>query len=163
MLSQVAHLLQKIGARCWDPNEDEVERMMRIAANWDPETVGRAELIEMDKHKGEGSDSPEEVSVQYRISAERHVAAFGFIGCILDDCSNGPRSAGLTLSPLQLRKEWNRSVHLLEGLEQAKEMEEQNPDFDTDGAELKRPIHGPEVSFSPGVRSGFRGLELNAW
>jgi hypothetical protein len=56
--------------------------MMRIAANWDPETIGRAELIEMAKHKGEGSDSPEEVNVQCRISTERYVAAFGLIGCV---------------------------------------------------------------------------------
>ena len=81
-MSQVAHLLQKIGARCWDPNENEVERMMRIAANWDPETIGRAELIEMAKHKGEGSDSPEEVNVQCRISTERYVDAFGLVGCV---------------------------------------------------------------------------------
>lgn len=49
-------------------------------------------------------------------------------------------------------------MHLIEGLEQAKAEEEQNPDFDTDGAEIKRPIHGPEVSFSLGVRSGFQGF-----
>jgi hypothetical protein len=79
--------------------------------------------------------------------------------CAFMDCANGP-APGLTVSPSQLMKEWNRSVHLIEGLEQAKAEEEQNPDFDTDGAELKRPIHGPEVSFSWCVRSGFQGFGI---